>query len=89
MGKLLYLSELYRRRTEEAAGCPADGGACGDEAVRTFVENYPLGWIEALLGASKRLFRSDIAIILPFAKGVRFMFGRTPFIMRTSYYPLC
>lgn len=46
--ELLYLSELCRRRAEEASGCLSNDAVCGDEAVRAFTESRPLGWIEAL-----------------------------------------
>lgn len=49
--ELLYLSELCRRRAEEATGCLVDDGVCGDEAVRAFIESHPLGWVEALRSA--------------------------------------
>lgn len=49
--ELLYLSELCRRRAEEAFGCLSDDGVCGDEAVRAFAKSHPLGWIEALRSA--------------------------------------
>lgn len=49
--ELLYLSELCRRRAEEATGCLVDDEVCGDEAVRAFIESHPLGWVEALRSA--------------------------------------
>lgn len=46
--ELLYLSELCRRRAEEASSCLSNDAVYGDEAVRAFTESHPLGWIEAL-----------------------------------------
>lgn len=49
--ELLYLSELCRRRAEEATGCLVDDEVCADEAVQAFIESHPLGWVEALRSA--------------------------------------
>ena len=45
--ELLFLSELCRRRAEDAAGRMHDD-LCSDAAVRSFVRDHPLGWIGAL-----------------------------------------